>query len=149
MKIVIANDHKGLKLKNSLINFLEKKGYEVDNIGTDELASVNYPEYAFKVGKLVSKNESDFGILICGTGIGMSIAANKVKGIRCALVNNSRDAKLTREHNDANVLALSSNLSFYTTKKIVLTFLQTNFSNDERHLNRINLIKDYEENKNA
>lgn len=149
MKIVIANDHKGLKLKNNLIKFLEKKGYEVNNIGTNEEDSVNYPEYAFKVGECVTKKESDLGILICGTGIGMSIAANKVKGVRCALVNNSKDAKLTREHNDANVLALPSNLSFNVAKKIVLTFLETSFSNEERHINRINMIKNYEEKENA
>ena len=145
MKIVIANDHKGTKLKNKLIDILEKNEYEVENIGTNELTSVNYPEYAFKVGELVSKGKANFGILICGTGIGMSIAANKVKGVRCALVNNVKDAKLTREHNDANVLALSSNISVFAAKKIVLKFLETKFSNEERHINRINLIKDYEE----
>lgn len=149
MKIVIANDHKGTKLKNKIISFLEKKGYEINNLGTDNEDSVNYPEYAFKVGESISKKESDLGILICGTGIGMSIAANKVKGVRCAHVYNADEAKLSREHNDANVLAISSRLSFNVAKKIILKFLETNFSNEERHINRINMIKNYEETENA
>lgn len=146
MRIVIANDHQGTMIKNKIVKFLEKKGYDIINIGTESQTSVNYPEYAFKVGSIVSKKEADLGILICGTGIGMSIAANKVKGIRCSLVNSSIEAKLAREHNDANVLALSSNMNFIKVKKIVLTFLETRFSNEQRHINRINMIKEYEEN---
>ena len=146
MKIVIANDHQGTMIKNKIVKFLEKKGYDIINIGTESQTSVNYPEYAFKVGSIVSKKEVDLGILICGTGIGMSIAANKVKGVRCSLVNSPTEARLAREHNDANILALSSNMNFIKVKKIVLTFLETSFSNEQRHINRINMIKEYEEN---
>lgn len=148
MKLIIANDHKGTIIKNRLINFLETKGYDVINVGTDDEKSVNYPEYAIKLGSAVSKKEATFGILICGTGIGMSIAANKVRGVRCAHVNNVYDAKLSREHNDSNVLAIPATLSFRTIKKIVIKFLETPFSNEERHMTRINMIKEYED-KNA
>lgn len=145
MKIIIANDHKGTKLKNKLIDLLEKNGYEINNIGTNNESSVNYPDYAFKVGKSVAEKEADLGILICGTGIGMCIAANKVKGVRCALVHSPLEAKITREHNDANVLAIPSTLRFSLAKKVVMTFLETSFSNEQRHINRINMIKEYEE----
>ena len=144
MKIVIANDHKGTKLKNKIVTLLEKNGYIVENLGTDDEISAHYPEYAFKLGEKVSQKEADFGILICGTGIGMSIAANKVKGVRCALVHNTADAKLTREHNDANVLAISSSLNLFSAKKIIKTFLETSFSNENRHKDRIDMIKEYE-----
>lgn len=145
MKIVVGNDHKGTKLKNKIISFLEKNGYEINNIGINDENSVNYPEYGFKVGKVVSEGNADFGIVICGTGIGISIAANKVKGIRCALVHDAKQAYLTRQHNNANVLALSSKTGFLKAKKIINTFLETPFSNEERHIKRINMIKDYEE----
>ena len=145
MKVIIANDHKGLKLKKKLIKFLEQKCYDITNIGVDVDSSADYPKYAFEVGKMISKEQDNIGILICGTGIGMSIAANKVKGVRCALVNSSIEARLAREHNDANVLALSSSTNFIKAKKIVLTFLETDFSKEQRHVNRINMIKEYEE----
>lgn len=145
MKIIIGNDHKGTKLKNKVISFLEKNGYEVNNIGTNDENPTNYPDYGFKVGEAVSEKEADFGIVICGTGIGIGIAANKVKGVRCALVYDSKQAYLARQHNNANVLALPSKLSFLKAKKIIKTFLETSFSNDERHIKRINMIKEYEE----
>jgi len=146
MKIIIANDHKGLKLKKQIIKFLEKQSYEIVNLGADVDSSTDYPKYAFEVGKMISEDPNAIGILICGTGIGMSIAANKVKGVRCALVNNSIDAKLTREHNDANVLAIASTMNMVKVKKVISTFLKTSFSNEDRHIKRINMIKEYEEN---
>jgi len=146
MQLVIGNDHKGTKLKNKLIIFLKKNGHIVENIGSNDELSVDYPNYAFEVGLAVSKKKADFGILICGTGIGMSIAANKVKGIRCALVSSVKEATLARKHNDANVIALSSNTSYLVAKKIIKTFITTDFSNEERHLKRIDMIKEYENN---
>lgn len=144
MKIVIANDHRGTKLKNRIINMLEKKGYVVENLGTNEEESVHYPEYAFKLGEKLFNKQADFGILICGTGIGMSIAANKVNGVRCALAHNVTTAQLARQHNDANVLAISASLNFFTAKRVINTFLKTNFSDEKRHVDRINMIKEYE-----
>lgn len=149
MKIVIANDHRGAKLKNIIVKHLEKNNYSVEDIGTNNNISVDYPKYAFELCKKIIEKDADFGILICGTGIGMSIAANKVKGIRCANVHNNLEAKLSKEHNNANVIAISSNLNALKAKKMVDTFLKTSFSNEERHLNRIKLIENYEENHNA
>lgn len=146
MKVVIANDHRGVELKRKLIEYLNEKNYIVENYGTDDSISVDYPVYAFKVGEAIVKKEADLGILICGTGIGMSIAANKVKGIRCAHVTNVLEAQLCRMHNNANVIAISENTDLKTAEEIVLTFLQTDFSNEERHINRINLIDEYEVN---
>ncbi|MBE6138600.1 MAG: ribose 5-phosphate isomerase B [Firmicutes bacterium] len=144
MKLIIGNDHKGTQLKNKVVSFLKANGYDVIDLGVNEEMSVDYPKYAFEVTNMLLSSQADFGILICGTGIGMSIAANKVKGIRCALVHNAKDSALARKHNDANVLALSSKTSFILAKKIITTFLNTSFSNEERHINRINMIKEYE-----
>ncbi len=141
MKIGIANDHKGLKLKNKLIKQLNKKGYEVINYGTNDNISVDYPDYAKQIGTDVSSNKLDLGILICGTGIGMSIACNKVKGARCAKVNTVKEAKLAKEHNNANVLAIGGNTFTFKAKKIVNTFLETSYSNEERHNRRISKIE--------
>lgn len=105
MKIAIACDHAALKLKNDVIEKLGKEGYEVEDFGIYEQKSVDYPDYALPVAEAVASGKADKGILICGTGIGMSIAANKVKGIRCALCSDTFSAHATREHNDANILA--------------------------------------------
>ena len=107
MKIAIANDHNGINIKTMLKKYLEELGYEVLDFGSNTSESVDYPNYAFKVGKSVASKESDLGILICGTGIGMSIACNKVKGVRCAKVSNLEESILSRQHNNANVIALS------------------------------------------
>lgn len=144
MRICIANDHRGVKRKKEIIKYLESKGYELINIGTDLDNSIDYPEFAFSLGKKIVNKEADLGILLCGTGIGMSIAANKVKNIRCAKVDNVRDAKLTKLHNDANVIALSSEISLFKTKRILNAFLETKFSNEERHVRRIKMIDDYD-----
>lgn len=147
MKILIANDHRGIKLKNKLQNYLIKSNYTVENLGTDTKESVDYPTLAFTLSEKI--NNDTLGILICGTGIGMSIAANKVKGIRCAKVSNVHEARLCREHNNANVIAISSNLSTIKAKKIIKNFIETKFSNDDRHQKRINIIEDYERGNHA
>ena len=142
MKIGIAADHHGVKLKSKIMKYLEHLGHEVLDYGTDMTDSVDYPEYAFKVGEAL-KEEIEIGILLCGTGIGMSIAANKVKGVRCALVHDTKKAKLSREHNNANVIALSSNLSMFRIKDILDVFVNTKFSNIERHQRRVDMIDNY------
>lgn len=147
MKIGIASDHRGFLLKQKLTNYLEKKGYNVINYGTDSNESVDYPDYAFKLCDGIISKECDFGIAICGTGIGISIACNKVKGIRCAKVSNEKEAIMTRKDNDANVLAIGADTSIFEAKDIVDAFLITNFTNDERHIRRIKKIMDYEDKK--
>jgi ribose 5-phosphate isomerase B len=145
MKIAIASDHKGYHLKATLITYLTKKGYEIIDVGTDSVITTDYPKYAFALCEKVKNKETQFGIVICGTGIGISIACNKVKGIRCAKVDNIKEAELTRLDNDANVLALNGNMYAYKAKDIVDVFLKTNFSNESRHQKRLKMIADYEE----
>lgn len=108
MKIAIGNDHAATDYKNEIVKFLEKEGHEVINLGTDSHESVDYPVFAKKVCNVVVKKEADFGILLCGTGIGVSIAANKVEGIRAALLYNEYSARLTKQHNNANVIAFGA-----------------------------------------
>ncbi len=146
MRVGIANDHRGFSLKQKLTNYLEKKGYNVINYGTDSSDSVDYPDYAFKLCDGLNKDEFDLGIAICGTGIGISIACNKVKGIRCAKVSNEKEAMMSRKHNDANIIALSAETSLIEAKDIIDTFLITNFTNEDRHIQRIKKITDYEDN---
>lgn len=143
MKIAIANDHNGINIKTMLKKYLEELGYEVLDFGSNTSESVDYPNYAFKVGESVASKETDLGILICGTGIGMSIACNKVKGVRCAKVSNLEESILSRQHNNANVIALSSHLSESDLKEITKAFIETNFSSEERHIRRNNLIDNY------
>lgn len=145
MKIGIANDHRGYETKNKIVEFLTHLGYEVVNYGSDTEEPVDYPEYAFKIGEAVSKKEIDRGILVCRTGIGMSIACNKVKGVRCAKVDNVEDAALTRLDNDSNVIAISYVKDITEIKEIIKTFLEMKFSEEERHQRRINLIDTYGE----
>lgn len=141
MKIAIGNDHGAVDYKNTIKEMLEKEGYEVINCGTDSYESCDYPDYGKVVGEKVVNKEADYGIVICGTGIGISIAANKVHGVRCALCTNTTMAHLTREHNDANVLAMGQRIiGIETAKDIVNTFLTTPFSNGERHIRRIEKI---------
>lgn len=141
--IGIACDHGGLVLKKELIEYLKSLNYDIKDYGTMTEGSVDYPKYAFLIGEKVSNREIEKGILICKTGIGMSIACNKVKGVRCAKVDNIKEAELTRLHNDSNVIALNSENN--NAKEIVKVFLETPFSNEERHINRINMISKYEE----
>lgn len=145
MKIGIANDHRGYKLKTKLKSYLEKKGYEVVDVGALSTESVDYPDYGIMLGEKVRDKEVDFGIAICGSGIGISIACNKVKGVRCAKVNNSKEARLTRIDNNANIIALSEKLFLFEAKDIVDTFLNTEYKEIERFQRRIDKITKYEE----
>lgn len=144
MKIGIASDHQGYKLKSKLVNYLKSKNIELIDYGTNSEENTDYTTYAFKIGEEVVNKNIDKGILICGSGIGMSIACNKVKGIRCAKVSNKDEAYMTRRDNDANVIAISKKISFWNAKKIINTFLSTEFSNIERYNRRLNMIKEYE-----
>ena len=141
MKIVIGNDHAGVEFKNKIMKALRSKGHEIINVGTDTLDSVDYPDIAKEVSKKIINKEANFGILICGTGIGISIAANKIKGVRAALCTDTTTAKLTREHNDANILALGSGIvGQFVALDIVDTFLSTSFEGG-RHQKRVDQIE--------
>lgn len=144
-KIYIANDHAATQMKKDIVKYLEEKGYEVVNFGTDENASVDYPEYAKKVGEAVKSDENSLGILICGTGIGMSIAANKIKGVRAAAVSESYSARLTRMHNNANVICFGARVvGIEIAKTIVDAFVETQYEG-ERHARRVEMISKLEE----
>ncbi len=146
MIISIGCDHSALELKNEVINHLKARGFEVIDEGTFTKDSCDYTDFGYKVAKDVQKGKADKGIVICYTGIGMSIIANKVKGIRCALVGSKDAAQLTRLHNDTNVLALSAKYTGYAlAKEIVDVWLDTDFSFNERHERRIKKIAEYEE----
>lgn len=146
MKIAIGCDHGGFNLKPVLIDYLNKKGIEFKDFGTFTAESCDYNDYAAPVANAVANGEFDRGILICGTGIGMSIAANKVKGIRCAHCHDVFSAKATRQHNDANILAMGERvIGAGLMLEIVDAFLNTEFSNDERHVRRVGKIKALEE----
>ena len=145
MRVGIASDHRGYKLKEKLKPYLKKKGYIVLDLGTDSLSSVDYPDYGIKLGEAVRDKEVDLGIAICGTGIGISIACNKVKGIRCAKVNNRREAKLTRLHNNANIIALNEKMFLFEAKDIIDIFLNTEYKKEERFERRIEKLNKYED----
>ena len=146
MKVGIASDHRGVYLKSILIEYLEHSGYEVINYGTDTDESVDFPEYAFKLGKAVTGKKVNRGIAICGTGIGMSIALNKIKGIYCAKISNISEAVLCRSHNDANVMAISADVDDDLAKSMVDKFLMTSPATDEKYARRNKMIKDMEKN---
>ncbi len=140
--IAIGCDHGGYELKLEIIKYLEKKGLEYKDFGCDSLDSVDYPIYAKKVGQAILDGECEKGILICGTGIGISITANKMKGIRCALCSDCFSAEATRLHNDTNIVALGGRVvGPELAIKIVDTFLHTPFSGDERHARRISMME--------
>ncbi len=143
MRLGITNDHRGYKLKVELLKKL-KKDYEVIDYGAKGTENVDYPLYAFKLGEALTNKEIDFGIAICGSGIGISIACNKVKGIRAARVISLEDVIETRGDNDANIICLNENMSLDTAYNLIITFITTPFSNLERHIRRINQIKEYE-----
>jgi len=141
--IALGCDQGGYALMQEIIKYLEAHGYEYKNFGTYSEASVDYPAYGKKVAHAVADGECDRGILVCGTGIGISIAANKVKGIRAALCTDCFMAEATRLHNDANILAMGGRVvGTGTALKIVETFLTTPFSNEERHIRRISQIEE-------
>lgn len=140
MKVAVASDHGGMNIRREIIDLLNEMNIEHDDLGCECETSVDYPDYALPVAKKVASGEYDRGILICGTGIGMSIAANKVKGIRCALVHDMFSAKATREHNNSNILAMGERvIGPGLAREIARVWLQTEFEGG-RHENRVNKI---------
>jgi len=144
MKVVLAADHIGAVVKNEIKKYLTNKDYEVLDLTPSNPPIDDYPDYAFELCEVIVKKKADSGILVNTTGIGMSIAANKVKGIRCALVSNVNEATLAREHNNANVLALGTSINLNEILKIVDIFLKTDFGKEERHARRVEKIIKYE-----
>ena len=141
MKIAIGSDHGGFELKGKVINFLNQNGYEVLDLGCNSTDSVDYPKYGKMVGEAVVEKKADKGIVICGTGIGIGIAANKVKGVRAALCTNTTMARLTREHNDANVLSMGARMvGDILALEMVEVFLTTKFEGG-RHQKRIDQLE--------
>ena len=146
MKIAIGADHGGFRLKDDIAALLKELGHEVEDFGCDCGQSVDYPDYAVPVCDAVVEGKADRGILICGTGIGMSIAANKIPGIRCALVHDMFSAQATRDHNDSNVLAMGERvIGPGLAEEIVKIWVGTEFSNGERHIGRLNKVKALED----
>ena len=144
MKIGIGNDHAAVDMKNEVVEFLKEKGYEVVNFVTDKKESSNYPEYGRKVAEAVAAGEVDLGILICGTGVGISLAANKVKGIRAVVCSEPYSAKLSRQHNNTNVLAFGARvIGIELAKMIIEEWLNAEFMGG-RHQDRIDMITEIE-----
>ncbi len=144
MRIALASDHGGLNIKREIKALLEELGHEYEDFGCHCADSVDYPDYALPVAEKVARGEFDRGILICGTGIGMSITANKVKGIRCALVHDTFSAKATREHNDSNILAMGERvIGPGLAREIAKVWLETSFAGG-RHERRLQKIKQAE-----
>ena len=145
MKIAIATDHGAIELKKTVVAYLKEKGHEVTDFGAYEPVSSDYPVYAAAAARAVVKGECQRGIVLCTTGIGMSIACNKVKGIRCALLHDLRSAEMTRLHNDTNVMAMGAGVvGENLALEIVDTWLGTGFSHDERHQRRIDKMMAWE-----
>ncbi len=144
MKIAIGNDHAAVELKNEIMAYLTEKGHEVVNFGTDTLDSCHYPVYGEKVARAVAAGEADCGVLICGTGVGISIAANKVNGIRAAVCSEPVTARLVKEHNNANIIAFGARIvGSEMAKAIVDAYLGAEFAGG-RHQNRIDMISEIE-----
>lgn len=145
MKIAIGNDHAATDLKMEVMEYVKSLGHEVINFGTDGYESCNYPEYGEKVGRAVANKEVDCGILICGTGVGISLAANKVKGVRCGVCSDTTTAHLIKEHNNANVIAFGARIvGSELAKDIVKVYLEAEFMGG-RHQTRIDMIHKIEE----
>ncbi len=143
MKIIIGTDHRGVEYKSKLIDIL-KDEFEVVDGSPENNPSDDYPDFAFRVAKKVADGLADVGVLICGTGIGMSIAANKVKGVRCALVSTAETAMLAKNHNDANVLAFSSAMDPEFAAECIRIYAKTEFNEDDKHRRRVQKVIDYE-----
>ena len=140
MKIGIGNDHAAVDMKNQVVEYLEGKGYEVVNFGTDTYESCNYPEYGEKVGRAGAAGDGDLGILICGTGVGISLAANKVKGVRAVVCSEPYSAKLSRQHNNTNILAFGARvIGIELAKMIIDEWLNAEFEGG-RHQTRVDMI---------
>ena len=146
MRIGITSDHRGVYLKKTLIEYLEHANHTVVNYGTDSIESVDFPDYAFKLGNGIKQKKVDLGIAICGTGIGMSIALNKMKGIYCAKICNVSEAMFCKSHNNVNVVAISADIDESLAKAMIDKFIETPFSNIDKYIKRNNKIKDKEKN---
>ena len=144
MKIGLCSDHRGFYLKSELIKFLREKGYEIVDYGTDSYESVDFPDFAFKLGDAIVNGDVTMGIAICGTGIGMSIALNKVRGVVCGKISNASEAMLCRSHNNANCIAMSEDISYDNAKEMVMKFINTPFSNMPKYVRRNKKISDRE-----
>ena len=145
MKIAVGCDHGALELKNKVVAHLQQRGFQVEDVGTHTPDSCDYPDFAGPAAQAVASGECDRGIVCCTTGIGVSITANKVKGIRCALLDNPMSARLTREHNDTNMMALGAAVTGeMLALEIVDVWLDTEFSHAERHQRRIDKVMAYE-----
>ena len=140
MKIAIGNDHVALELKNHIVKYLEEKGYEIVNFGTDSSERCDYPVYGKKVAEAVASGKCERGILICGTGIGISLAANKVKGIRAAVCSEAYSARLTRLHNNANIIAFGAKVVGTATAEMIVDEFLNNEYEGGRHQRRIDMI---------
>lgn len=146
MKIGIGNDHAAVEMKNDVVTYLEEKGIEVVNYGTDTHESCHYPEFGEKVGRAVANGDVDLGILICGTGVGISLAANKVKGVRAVVCSEPYTAKLSRQHNNTNVLAFGARvIGIEMAKMIIDEWLKAEFMGG-RHQDRVDMIMVIEDN---
>ena len=145
MKLAIGNDHAAVEMKQEIQKYLEEKGHEVINVGTDSTERFNYPISGYKVAKLVSSGEVDAGVLICGTGVGISVAANKVKGIRACVCSEPYTAKLSKQHNNSNIIAFGARvIGIETAKMIVDEWLSAEYEGG-RHQARIDMITEIEE----
>ena len=143
MTIAMASDHRGYKLKQEIIENLQKE-YQILDLGTNSEESVDFPKYGIALGEAIKNKKADLGIAICGTGIGISIAVNKVKGVMCAKISNIEEAKLAKEHNNANVIALSGKTSTEEALKMIKIFLKSTPNKEEKYQRRINQIIEYE-----
>ena len=144
-KLAIGNDHTAVEMKKELKAYLEEKGYEVINVGTDSTESFPYPVSGYKVAKMVASGQADGGILICGTGVGISLAANKVKGIRCCVCSEPYSAKLSKQHNNSNIIAFGARvIGIEMAKMIVDEWLNADFMGG-RHQTRVDMIMEIEE----
>lgn len=146
MKIGVCSDHRGVYMKEKILQYLEHEGYEIVDYGTDSTESADFPEYAYKLGMSLARKKIDRGIAICGTGIGMSIALNKIKGVYCAKVNSLNEAVLCRQHNDCNVISFSADLDGDMALEMIDKFLETEFLNEDKYKRRNNMIKEIEKN---
>lgn len=144
MVLGFASDHRGYALKKELINYFQNYGYEIRDYGTNDESSCDYPDYAFKLGQGIIKKEVDYGVAICGSGIGISIALNKIKGIYCAKVSNTLEALHTRLDNNTNCVAFGEKTSFNDACEIIKTFISTEYSNLEKHNRRNKKVEQIE-----
>ena len=144
MTLGFASDHRGFKLKSELIKYFKENGYNIIDYGTDNEESCDYPDFAYKLGTGIVNKKVDYGISICGSGIGINIALNKMKGVYCAKVSNKEEALHTRLDNDTNCVSFGEMMDYNEAVEIINTFINTKFSNLEKHKRRINKVKQIE-----